>query len=128
LTWQRAFALLVCAFLPGAHVYWRLVLKFHEARYVIPAICFHIQYILTFVIVSLPLIHRWHKWNEHRTEAVAELAQRAVGDPRDDNTARLNAFTAALEKVQVAPRHAAVVAVIVTAASLLAPFFHAFFH
>jgi hypothetical protein len=123
--WQRRTFLLVCAFVPGAFVYWRIVSKFGDTRYLIAAGCYHIQYVLTWYFVSLPLFEQWHRWHEWRARAVAQLGREAALSKVEAQSAEF--VLQALKELQITPRHAAVQAVVVTVASLLAPFFHALF-
>jgi hypothetical protein len=127
--WIWVSGLIIAAFLPGTFLYWEVVHRYHDLRYVLPAGIYHALYALTWLVVSKPLLRHRSVWHHCRGNAIAEAArniqQVRSGDAeaQEFEIKKLDGLIKALAKLQPVPRAAAIVAVFTALASILAPLY-----
>lgn len=127
--WQHASVLVVAAFIPGAFLYWQVVHKHNDLRYVFSAGIYHLVFALTWYFVSLPLLDRWGSWHKTRAQALAVLAvalwnvRTADEQERKAASERLTGIAAAIKEIQPVPKYTLIAAAVVTMATVLAPLY-----
>jgi hypothetical protein len=117
LHWQIASILLTLAFLWYPVFFWQMVFRFGDYRYLPQAIIVHSMWVITWIIISLPLLITSYQWHKVHARAIASLAKENL--PKGYDPGRL---AAALEKVQPISSWNVAASGIAVAVSLLAPF------
>jgi hypothetical protein len=66
--WQVSSVLIVCAFLPWTLFYWVNSVTYADSRYLISAVIFHMYWLITWVLCSVPLVWCFQRWLEFKTD------------------------------------------------------------
>ena len=61
--WQICSIVLAGAFLPYSLLFWKYVISYHDARYLPAALITHLFWLITWLIISLPLTWTWYMWS-----------------------------------------------------------------
>jgi len=77
--WQICSVILALGFLFFTNFFWTLVAKFHDQRYFLSAIMAHLLWAVSWALISMPLISRWHYWSRVKRMALVELAAAEQG-------------------------------------------------
>jgi hypothetical protein len=117
LHWQIASILLGSAFLWYTIFFWQMVIVYKDIRYTPHAIIVNSIWIMTWMIISLPLLITSYHWYKLRSRAVVALTKASL--PNDYDPDRV---AVALDKLQpISPWNLAASSIAV-AVSLIAPF------
>lgn len=73
--WVVASLILLLGFSGLTALYWELVARHHDQRYLISAFLVHLLWGITWVVISLPLLNEWQVWAHSRTMALQALAE-----------------------------------------------------
>jgi len=76
--WQVTSIILALGFTFFTRFFWEIADRFNDQRYFLTALLAHTLWGLTWILLSLPLAYRWHRWNRARHNALCELATSSV--------------------------------------------------
>lgn len=80
LHWQVTSLLLAVAFITFTGNFWTLIARYNDARYLIPAINIHCIWMLSWLVVSAPLLLTWYSWQSTRMRAIATMIEQMPED------------------------------------------------
>jgi hypothetical protein len=123
LHWQIASALLAFAFLWYTIFFWQTVILGGDLRYLPHAIIVHSMWIVTWLIISLPMVVSWYRWQVMHDRAIVALSKSNL--PKDRDPARL---AVAIDKPQPISSWNVAASVLAGATSLVVPILRNFLH
>ena len=71
--WQVNSIILAVGFIWYTYFFWDIILRTGDQRYVVNALIIHILWFVSWILMSLPLIIVWYKWQEVKTQALSEV-------------------------------------------------------
>jgi hypothetical protein len=95
LHWQIASILLALAFLWYTIFFWQTVILGGDLRYLAHAIIVHSMWIITWLIISLPMAVSWYRWQVVRNRAIVALSKGSLPRGRDPSL-----IAAAIDRLQ----------------------------
>jgi hypothetical protein len=84
--WLARSVTLASGFIFFTNFYWHLVVMNNDARYLPSAINAHVLWGFCWVLISLPLIARWRRWDMEKLLTRLQLAQNGLGQPDSAKT------------------------------------------
>jgi hypothetical protein len=123
LHWQIASILLTLSFLWYTVFFWQTVIVYRDWRYVLHAVIVHSMWVVTWIIISLPLLMTSYQWHKVRARAMAALAKANLPEGYDPDR-----LVVALDKLQPISTWNIAGSSIAVVVSLLVPFMKNFFH
>lgn len=87
--WQINMIIIVLAFFPWTFFYWNNFLSLGDNRFIISALFIHICWIISWSLISAPLIYTFYKWNSLKT---AYLSQLSTNQSEERNIDRIIEF------------------------------------
>jgi hypothetical protein len=123
LHWQIASTLLALAFLWYTIYFWHTVILRDDLRYLPHAIIVHIVWIITWLIISLPMVVSWYRWQEVHDRAIVALSKSSL--PKDRDPTRL---AVAIDKLQPISSWNVAASVLAGVTSLVLPILKNFLH
>jgi hypothetical protein len=83
LNWQLSALLVSAGFVAFTSVYWDLIIKAQDVRYVLPGILAHGLWLISLGFVTLPLVITWYVWQSRRVQAAAAFIASGVPSGQD---------------------------------------------
>jgi hypothetical protein len=120
--WQISSIFLAVAFIGYTAYFWHNVIVADDKRYLVHAIIMHSMWIVSWVIISMPLFITWYAWYSLRAGAVSALAS----EPILKNTDREIALKA-LQELQPVGVLYLTISFIGTAVTFISPIIQALF-
>ncbi len=84
--WQFASLILAAGFFFFTQFFWNIVGRLNDQRYLLSALVAHLLWGVSWVLITLPLIESWRRWNRVRMEALRALAMEAHAGNVDAKT------------------------------------------
>lgn len=94
LSWQLSSVILAVGFLFFTNLFWELVAKYHDVRYLLSAVMAHLLWAVSWCMLSLPLFVRWRAWVHAKNLALARTSDQELARLGDASREKL------LEKMQ----------------------------
>jgi hypothetical protein len=82
--WQVNSVIIVAAFLPWTFFYWINVMYYGDSRYVVAALFMHVYWAISWILITLPLIHVYQKWTKLKSKTLATAAIKTDKKPEVD--------------------------------------------
>jgi hypothetical protein len=70
---QASFAVLSIGFIIYASIFWDLILRDKDMRFIFEAITVNVVWAVTALIISLPFLIAWKQWELQKQRAIAQL-------------------------------------------------------
>jgi len=123
LHWQIASVILSLAFIWYTYFFWDAVFRVHDKRYVVHGIIVHGMWLLTWLILTLPLLSTLYSWQRTKAQAISAVGTliRTGAEGTKDLLDAIRSF----EPISPWNLAASTIALVF---SFLAPLFHAILH
>jgi hypothetical protein len=89
--WQICSIVLACGFVPYTNFFWEYIFRDGDYRYIVHAVIVHTLWLVSWTLISLPLLLTWRQWRAVRAQAIEALVLDAARRQTavDDSLAKL---------------------------------------
>jgi hypothetical protein len=85
--WQICSLVLAAAFFPYTHFFWGYIFRAGDSRYIVHALIVHAVWLVSWILLSLPLVVTWLQWREVRARCLEALvSESSLGRTQIDET------------------------------------------
>jgi hypothetical protein len=71
--WQVNSLILAVGFIWYTYFFWDIILRTGDQRYVLNALIIHILWLVSWVLISMPLVIVWYKWQQVKNQALGKV-------------------------------------------------------
>lgn len=120
--WQVSSTLLGGTFIYFTWIFWTLVIRYEDFRYIAHATMAHLLWVVCWAVITMPLLHEWSTWERARIREVCSWSQQTP-----EQCLVSNARLALLSEIRPIGRINAMASMVIASVALVLPIIQALF-